>query len=78
MHNKPKKIGAFDAKTRLSQLLDEVDKGGVYVITKRGRPVAELRPPHRESSLKFGIDEGKITMSDDFDAPIPGMKEYTE
>jgi prevent-host-death family protein len=37
-------IGAFEAKTRLSELLDRVDKGEVYVITTRGQPIAELRP----------------------------------
>lgn len=78
MKQRLKTIGAFDAKTHLSELLDQVDKGTVYLITKRGRPVAELRPPHRESSLKFGSDAGKITMSDDFDAPVPGMEEYSE
>ena len=78
MSPKPKTIGAFDAKTHLSELIDQVDKGAVYVITKRGRPVAELRPPYRESSLKFGSDAGKITMSDDFDAPVPGMEEYSK
>jgi len=78
MKQRLKTIGAFDAKTRLSELLDQVDKGTVYLITKHGRPVAELRPPHRDSSLKFGSDAGKIMMSDDFDAPVPGMKEYSE
>jgi prevent-host-death family protein len=77
MNRKAKKVGAFDAKTHLSELLDQVDKGAVYVITKHGRPVAELRPPHREGSLKFGADVGKITMSADFDAPIPGMEDYS-
>ena len=78
MKHEGKTIGAFDAKTRLSELLDRVDRGAVYVITKRGRPVAELRPPYRETRLKFGSDAGKITMSDDFGAPVPGMEKYTE
>lgn len=78
MKRRLKTIGAFEAKTRLSELLDQVDQGTVYLITKHGRPVAELRPPERESSLKFGSDAGKITMSEDFDAPIPGMEEYSE
>jgi len=43
-----------------------------------GGPVAELRPPDRESRPKFGSDRGKITMSDDFDVPVPGMEEYSE
>jgi prevent-host-death family protein len=75
---KPKKIGAFDAKTRLSELLDRVDKGDVYIITKRGRPVAELRPPARKGGLQFGTDAGRITMSDDFDAPVDDFQEYVE
>jgi prevent-host-death family protein len=75
---KSKRIGAFDAKTRLSELLDQVDNGAVYVITKHGRPVAELRPPPRESHLTFGSDAGRITMADNFDAPVPGMEEYSE
>ncbi len=38
-------IGAFEAKTHLSRLLDEAEKGEVITITKRGRPVARLMPP---------------------------------
>jgi prevent-host-death family protein len=75
---KPKEIGAFEAKTRLSELLDRVDRGEVYLITKRGRPVAELRPVTPTTSLRFGSDEGRITIADDFDAPIPDLREYTE
>lgn len=73
---KPTRIGAFDAKTRLSELLDRVDKGAVYVITKRGRPVAELRPPSERGGLRFGSDEGRIRIGAEFDAPIPDLKEY--
>lgn len=73
---KPKRIGAFEAKTRLSQLLDRVDKGQVYVITKRGRPVAELRPVPRPTESLYGRDKGKIWISDDFDAPLPEFEEY--
>lgn len=38
-------IGAFEAKTHLSRLLDEAEKGEMFTITKRGRPVARLMPP---------------------------------
>jgi antitoxin (DNA-binding transcriptional repressor) of toxin-antitoxin stability system len=36
-------VGAFQAKTHLSQLLDEVEKGAVVTITRRGKPVAVIR-----------------------------------
>ena len=41
-----KTVGAFEAKTHLSQLLDEVEKGETITITRRGVPVAVLMPPN--------------------------------
>jgi len=39
-----KKIGAFEAKNRLSELLDAAESGEEIMITKHGRPVAKLVP----------------------------------
>jgi prevent-host-death family protein len=36
------RIGAFEAKNRLSELLDLVENGQEVVITRHGRPVARL------------------------------------
>jgi prevent-host-death family protein len=70
-------IGAFEAKTRLSELLDRVARGQVYRITKRGRPVAELRPVVLgQGRPQFGTDKGRVAIGADFDAPVPGMAEY--
>lgn len=38
-------VGAYEAKTHLSQLLDEVERGETITITRHGVPVAELVPP---------------------------------
>jgi prevent-host-death family protein len=38
-------IGAYEAKTKLPELLREVQGGKRFVITNRGKPVAELGPP---------------------------------
>jgi prevent-host-death family protein len=38
-------VGAYEAKTHLSDLLDRVSKGERVVITKHGVPVAVLQPP---------------------------------
>lgn len=40
-----KEIGAFEAKTRFGQLLDQVEAGDEIVITRRGKIVARLVPP---------------------------------
>ena len=37
-------VGAFEARTHLSSLLERVARGEEVVITKHGRPVARLVP----------------------------------
>lgn len=37
-------LGAFEAKTHLSLLLDRVARGEQVVITKHGKPIARLIP----------------------------------
>jgi prevent-host-death family protein len=39
-------VGAFEAKTKLSELLDRVERGEEIVITRRGKPAARLVPPN--------------------------------
>lgn len=44
-------IGAYEAKTKLPELLRQVRKGKSFTITHRGEAVAELVPPgHIEST----------------------------
>jgi len=37
-------IGAFEAKNKLGQLLDRVERGEEIVITRHGKPVARVAP----------------------------------
>lgn len=52
-------IGAYEAKTHLPKLLERVEKGERFVITRHGRPVAELVPVARrdEDSIRRAIDD---------------------
>jgi prevent-host-death family protein len=47
-------IGVYDAKTQLPKLVDRVSRGERFLITKHGRPVAQLVPAEVEppSDLK--------------------------
>jgi len=45
--------GIREARQNLSALLEEVRRGREVVITDRGRPVARLVPPPRQSALPF-------------------------
>jgi prevent-host-death family protein len=37
-------VGAFEAKTQLSNLLDVVERGEEVLITRHGKPIARLVP----------------------------------
>lgn len=43
-------VGAFEAKTHLPKLLEQVRNGTSFVITKHGHPVAELIPVRRSDA----------------------------
>lgn len=54
-------IGAFEAKTHLSRLLDEVEKGDSVTITKHGRPVARLVPAGQVTLRRTGPAPRRFT-----------------
>jgi len=65
-------VNVYDAKTRLSKLIEEAASGKDVVIARGGKPVARLTrldPPKRK--LKFGVLKGKIKVPEDFDSPLP-------
>jgi prevent-host-death family protein len=67
-----KQINIYEAKTRLSQLVDRAANGEEIVIARAGRPVARLvawRP--RPVQRKPGRMRGRIRVGRDFDAPLP-------
>jgi prevent-host-death family protein len=43
-------IGVYDAKTQLPKLLEQVSRGERFLITKHGRPVAQLIPATLEAA----------------------------
>jgi prevent-host-death family protein len=45
-------IGAFDAKTHFSQLLERVAAGEAVTITRHGMPVAKLVPASAAADLE--------------------------
>lgn len=47
-----REIGSYEAKTHLPEILRDVERGEIYVITRRGRPVARLIPAGSEAPEK--------------------------
>ena len=44
----PRTVGIYDAKNKLSELLDRVEAGEVIAITRHGKKVALLTPVNQE------------------------------
>mgnify|MGYP001551777741 CR=1 FL=1 len=54
-----KTVQASQAKSHLLGILDEVERGETYVITRHGKPIAELRPKgadDRAARMKAALD----------------------
>ena len=67
-----RQVNIHEAKTHLSQLVEDVAQGDEIVIAKAGKPMARLvgiaatrRPRPR------GLLKGRMTIAPDFDAPLP-------
>lgn len=45
-------VGAYEAKTHLSELLEKVEAGQEIIITRHGAPVAKLVPVGRKASAE--------------------------
>ena len=71
-------IGVFEAKTHLSAILEQVQAGRVYTISKHGKPIAELvpiiEPPKRARRGTASSDE--FFMATDFDEPLSNFTEH--
>ena len=46
-------IGAFEAKTHFSKILDKAGQGTDYIVTKRGKPVAKIVPIEQKPEMTF-------------------------
>ncbi|MCF4969603.1 type II toxin-antitoxin system Phd/YefM family antitoxin [Nostoc sp. CMAA1605] len=66
-------VNIHQAKTNLSRLLSRVELGEEIIISNRGVPIAKLVPFHNPSNRRasLGLDRGRFTVPEDFDAPLP-------
>lgn len=67
-------VSLYQAKTRLSELVEQAAQGREIIIAKSGKPKARLVPlaPKDTRHLrKPGRGKGKVWIAPDFDAPLP-------
>ncbi len=65
------KIGSYEAKTKLPEILRRVEAGEAFTITNRGKPVADVIPSRASGRLKIQaaianiLKAAKHTVSDE-------------
>jgi prevent-host-death family protein len=66
-------INLYQARTKLSELVDRAAAGEEIVIARHGRPVARLvaYKPRTRKRRKLGLLAGKLQVPDNFDDPLP-------
>jgi prevent-host-death family protein len=47
------KIGAFEAKTNFSKIINETEQGNDFIVTRRGKAVARIIPFEKEPEMTF-------------------------
>ena len=58
-------VGSYQAKTHLAQLLERVEQGEQFTITKRGKPVAMLVPAETASTDVARVVEEMLRWRDE-------------
>lgn len=67
-------VNIHEAKTHLSRLLEQVAQGERVVISKAGKPVADL-VPHQRARVVLGGLKGQFVYDDEtFDDPDPDIQ----
>ncbi len=63
------KVGIYEAKSKLSHIVDLARRGEEVIITKNGKDQVKLVPvPDKKSWI--GMWEGQIKIHDNFDDPL--------
>ncbi len=65
-------INIYEAKTRLSQLVDKAASGEDVIVSRNGKPLVRLtRLAEPKRRVRFGVLKGRIKVAADFDSPLP-------
>jgi len=72
-------INIHEAKTRLSQLLQQVEEGDEIIISRANKPIARLVAYQRQpKSRSLGEAKGMVVIKPDFDQLPKEFMEYFE
>lgn len=70
------KISVYEAKSKLSQMINAALEGEEVIITRNGQETVQLvRVNSKDKRNWIGVYEGQIVIHDDFDEPLEEFEE---
>ena len=69
------RVSVYEAKSKLSQMINKALEGEEVVITRNGEDTVKLTPVPRKRNW-IGMYKGQIKIHDDFDDPLPEFEDY--
>jgi prevent-host-death family protein len=66
-------VNMHEAKTTLSQLVEQVENGEEVILARAGKPVARVVAIRTSDRRTLGQWRGRVRMAVDFDAPLPDV-----
>lgn len=63
------KVSVYEAKSKLSQMINSALDGEEVIITRNGKDTVKLIPVPQKNKW-IGMYEGQIDIHEDFDAPL--------
>ena len=64
------KVSVYEAKSKLSQMINKALEGEEVVITRNGKETVKLVPTNGNKTSWIGSMEGRIIIHDNFDDPL--------
>ena len=71
-------VSVAEAKNRLPELIRAVEQGESVVITRRGKPVAQLTAAPRTPAIQFGFYKGRMKLLPGWDEPVDEKELFGE
>ena len=71
------KVSVYEAKSKLSQMINAALEGEEVVITRNGKDTVKLMPVPKKNNDWIGMYDGQIIIHDDFDEPLEEFEEYS-
>ena len=63
-------LSVSEARNRFSELIRAVEGGDKVIITRHGKPVAQLAPPPERRRIQWGAMRDRIHLAAGWDDPI--------